>query len=265
MTLPIFQVDSFTDRPFAGNPAGVCMLDAPRSDEWMLGVAREMNLSETAFLLPEGDGYRLRWFTPGVEVTLCGHATLASAHILWEQGFLPPDQTASFMTLSGVLSATRAADGWIALDFPARATAPTAPPKGLLDALGITAAVFTGRYKKNYLVEVSCEADVRALQPDYARLIQVETRGVVVTARADGDRYDFVSRFFAPAVGVNEDPVTGSAHCALTPYWSMKLGKESLLAYQASARGGVVRVRPEGERVILEGQAVTVFKAALMV
>ena len=265
MTLPIFQVDSFTDRPFAGNPAGVCMLDAPRSDEWMLGVAREMNLSETAFLLPEGEGYRLRWFTPEVEVTLCGHATLASAHILWEQGFLAAGQAAKFLTLSGPLSAARAADGWIALDFPARITAPLAPPEGLLDALGIAATVFTGRYKEDYLIEVFSEAEVRALQPDYTRLRQVETRGVVVTARADDERYDFVSRFFAPAVGVDEDPVTGSAHCALTPYWSMKLGKASLLAYQASARGGVVRVRPEGERVILEGQAVTIFKAALLV
>lgn len=265
MTLPLFQVDAFTNRPFLGNPAGVVLLDAPRPDAWMLNLAREMNLSETAFLLPEGEVYRLRWFTPTVEVTLCGHATLASAHILWEQGRLSADQCAAFETLSGRLTAERTPDGWIALDFPARLCDPVSPPPGLLEALGIREAVFTGRYKEDYLIEVDNEEAVRALKPDFTRLSQIETRGVVVTARASGADYQVVSRFFAPAVGVDEDPVTGSAHCAIAPYWSAKLNRDSLLAYQASSRGGLLRIRHAGQRVILEGQAVTVFSASLLV
>lgn len=265
MTFSLFQVDSFTDEPFRGNPAGVCLLDRPRDEDWMLGIAREMNLSETAFLLPEGTGYRLRWFTPQVEVTLCGHATLASAHILWEQGILYPDQTAQFETLSGRLSAFRTADSWIALDFPLRQVAPAAAPPGLLSALGIEQVQFSGRYREDYLIEVTDEEAVRALTPDFARLKTVPARGVVVTARAQEKAYDFVSRFFAPAVGVDEDPVTGSAHCALAPYWAERLGKPSLLAYQASRRGGLLRVTPRNGRVLLEGQAVTIFEARLRV
>ncbi len=265
MTFSLFQVDSFTAEPFRGNPAGVCLLDAPRDEEWMLGIAREMNLSETAFLLPEGAGYRLRWFTPQVEVTLCGHATLASAHILWEQGLLAPDQTVQFETLSGRLSAFRAPDGWIALDFPLREVTPAALPPGLLSALGIEQAQFSGCYREDYLIELPDEEAVRALTPDFARLKTIPTRGVVVTARAQDKAYDFVSRFFAPAVGVDEDPVTGSAHCALAPYWAERLGKASLLAYQASRRGGLLRVSPRNGRVLLEGQAVTIFEARLRV
>ena len=265
MTFSLFQVDSFTAEPFRGNPAGVCLLDAPRDEDWMLGIAREMNLSETAFLLPEGTGYRLRWFTPQVEVTLCGHATLASAHILWEQGILYPDQTAQFATLSGQLSAFRTADSWIALDFPLRQVIPAAPPPGLLSALGIEQVQFSGRYREDYLIEVTDEEAVRALTPNFARLKTVPTRGVVITARAQEKAYDFVSRFFAPAVGVDEDPVTGSAHCALAPYWAERLGKPSLLAYQASRRGGLLRVTPRNGRVLLEGQAVTIFEARLRV
>ncbi|MEW6181077.1 MAG: PhzF family phenazine biosynthesis protein [Chloroflexota bacterium] len=266
MTFSLFQVDSFTAEPFRGNPAGVCLLDAPRPDDWMLGIAREMNLSETAFLLPEGAVYRLRWFTPQVEVTLCGHATLASAHILWEQGILPPAQTAQFETLSGRLSASRTADGWIRLDFPLREVRPADAPPGLVDALGLKQVRFSGRYREDYLLEADDEEQVRALKPDFARLKHLPARGVVVTARAaPGKVYDFVSRFFAPAVGVDEDPVTGSAHCALAPYWAERLEKPALLAFQASQRGGLLRVRPVGERVLLEGQAVTIFEARLRV
>ncbi len=260
----IYQVDSFTSRIFSGNPAGVCLLEKPRTEEWMRSVAREMNLSETAFLLPEGEHFRLRWFTPKAEVTLCGHATLASAHILWEQGVLPADRQGVFETLSGRLTADRRGE-WIALNFPARPVRPVDPPPGLLEGLGIERAGFVGRYREDYLVEVEEEAVVRRLSPDFSALLQVETRGTVVTARADGGEYDFVSRFFAPAVGVNEDPVTGSAHCALTPYWSAKLGKQELTAYQASERGGVLRLSLEGERVVIEGQAVTVFRAEMRV
>lgn len=264
MALPLFQVDAFTSQPFLGNPAGVVLLEAPRPDAWMLNVAREMNLSETAFLLPEGGAYRLRWFTPAVEVTLCGHATLASAHILWEQGRLATDQTASFETLSGRLSAERTPDGWIALDFPARLCQPIISPEGLLEALGIQRPVFTGKYKEDYLIEVDSEDAVRALKPDFARLKRVETRGVVVTARASRMEYQVVSRFFAPAVGVDEDPVTGSAHCAVAPYWSAKLNRDAMLACQASTRGGLLRIRHAGQRVILGGQAVTVFSGSLL-
>jgi predicted PhzF superfamily epimerase YddE/YHI9 len=264
-TLPLFQVDAFTSQPFSGNPAGVVLLKEPKPDAWMLGIAREMNLSETAFLLPEGDAYRLRWFTPAVEVTLCGHATLASAHILWEQKVLPIEQTAQFETLSGRLTAEHCPDGWIALDFPARLTDPAAPPDGLLSSQGINRPVFVGRYKEDYLLELETEEQVRGLAPDFMQLKNVQTRGVVVTARAQMPGYDIVSRFFAPAVGVNEDPVTGSAHCALAPYWSRKLQKTSIHAYQASARGGELRIHHLGERVRLEGQAVTVFSASLHV
>jgi PhzF family phenazine biosynthesis protein len=261
MAVPIYQVDSFTREPFRGNPAGVTIYEQARPDAWMAALAREMNLSETAFLMPEGDGYRLRWFTPAVEVTLCGHATLAAAHILWERRYLPADEPALFETLSGRLTCRLEGD-WIVMDFPARPVSEQPAPAGLLEALGVERAVFTGRYKEDYLVEVADPATLRALQPDMARLIEVETRGVTVTARGEGE-YDFVSRFFGPRVGVPEDPVTGSAHTALTPYWAAKLGKPELLAFQASARGGVLRVRDRGERVELLGQAVTVFAGEL--
>jgi PhzF family phenazine biosynthesis protein len=265
-TLPLYQVDAFTSQPFSGNPAGVVLLTEQKPDEWMKEIAREMNLSETAFLLPENDAYRLRWFTPAVEVTLCGHATLASAHTLWEQGILSPRQTAKFETLSGRLTAERCPDGWIAINFPARVTNPVNPPNGLLAALGINNATQVGRYTEDYLVEVESEDVVRSLSPDFIRLKEVESsRGVVVTARSKTPGFDIVSRFFAPAAGVNEDPVTGSAHCALAPYWAGKLNKSSLRAYQASSRGGELRLQNLGERVQLEGQAITIFEASLQV
>jgi PhzF family phenazine biosynthesis protein len=260
LPLRIVQVDAFTAVPFAGNPAAVCVLPAPAESRWMQDVARELNLSETAFLVPRADGYDLRWFTPAAEVDLCGHATLASAHVLWEDGHLAAGAPARFHTKSGLLTATRR-DDWIELDFPAEPPAPAAPPPDLLPALGVT-AIAVLRNRMDWFVEVGDAGAVRAVAPDLTRLARVATRGVVVTARADG-AYDFVSRFFAPAVGVPEDPVTGSAHCGLGPYWGAKLGRAELTGYQASARGGVVRVRLAGERVVLGGQAVTVLRGEL--
>jgi len=230
----------------------------------MQNVATEMNLSETAFLLKGNDGYNLRWFTPAAEVELCGHATLASAHILWETGVLQPGEQARFHTLSGLLTADRRGD-WFEMDFPAKSETPVEVPASLIEILG------AGREVKNivanqfdFLVEVASESIVRAIQPDFTRLSKIPVRGVIVTSRSDSRDYDFVSRFFAPAVGVNEDPVTGSAHCFLSPYWSERLGRNELVGYQASARGGVVKVRLDGERVHLGGQAVTVLRAELI-
>lgn len=264
MAQEIYQVDAFTNRPFAGNPAAVCLLDGPAEANWMQRVAAEMNLSETAFLHPENDGFRLRWFTPLAEVDLCGHATLASAHVLWESGCLSKGHTARFSTASGPLTATQyGSKDWIELDFPAKPGTRAAPPPGLIEALGV-APVAVQRSQFDYLVEVPREADVRSLAPDFTRLRQVETRGVIVTARAEVGEFDFVSRFFAPAVGVDEDPVTGSAHCSLAPYWSQQLGKTTFNAYQASRRGGVLRVQLLGERVRLAGQAVTVMVGQLV-
>jgi len=261
MTLRITQVDSFTNRPFAGNPAGVCILPKAADESWMLKVAGEMNLAETAFLVPRRDGYDLRWFTPTVEVDLCGHATLASAHVLWEEGHLQPSAQARFHTKSGLLTADRR-EPWIELDFPATPAKPAEAPPGLNEALGAKAR-FVGLSKFDYLVELEDEAAVRTLAPDLGAIARVPARGVIATARADKGKYDFVSRFFAPQSGVPEDPVTGSAHCALAPYWSGKLGKKELMAYQASARGGELQLRLEGDRVVLGGQAVTVLRCEL--
>jgi PhzF family phenazine biosynthesis protein len=262
MPQPIIQVDAFADRPFTGNPAAVCILPGPREEGWMRGVAAEMNLSETAFLHPEDDGWRLRWFTPEVEVDLCGHATLATAHVLWEGGHLAADEQARFHTRSGLLTATRAGE-WIELDFPAKPLLDAPAPEGLAEALGVT-PVHVGRSHFDVLVEAASEAEVRQLRPDLGRLMAVEARGVIVTARAEeGAEYDFVSRFFAPRVGVNEDPVTGSAHCVLAPYWAAKLGRDELVGFQASRRGGTVRVRSAGDRVHLGGRAVTVLRGEL--
>lgn len=262
MGLRITQVDAFTDTPFAGNPAAVCLLPAPHDEGWMQNVAREMNLSETAFLVREADGYSLRWFTPSVEVALCGHATLASAHVLWEDGHLPATQQARFHTKSGLLTGDRAGE-WIELDFPAKREEAAPAPAGLAEALGVTAR-YVGRNQFDYLVEVDDEPTVRSLAPNHAALATLPVRGVIVTSRADSPGYDFVSRFFAPGSGVPEDPVTGSAHCALGPYWQSRLGKSDLVAYQASPRGGVVRVRVAGERVKLGGKAVTVLRGELL-
>ena len=262
MSLRITQVDAFTNRPFAGNPAAVCILPKAADPAWMLNVAREMNLAETAFLVPQRDGYDLRWFTPAVEVDLCGHATLASAHVLWEDGRLEPNGQARFHTKSGLLTADRR-DSWIELDFPATPPAAASPPSGLIEAIGAK-ATFVGRSRFDYLVEVENEATVRGLTPDLNALSRVQARGVIVTSATDEtSSYDFVSRFFAPQSGVPEDPVTGSAHCALAPYWAAKLGMTDLVAYQASTRGGELMLRLMGDRVRLSGQAVTVLRGEL--
>ena len=256
------QVDAFTSRPFAGNPAAVCLLPAARDPEWMQQVAREMNLAETAFLVRRSDGFDLRWFTPSVEVDLCGHATLASAHVLWEEGHLPVTMPARFHTRSGVLTASRDAD-LIWLDFPATPSRPVPPPPQIEHGLG-AAAVYVGRTPFDYLIELESETVVRSLTPDLDAVEQLGTRGVIVTARSDDGEYDFVSRFFAPGAGVPEDPVTGSAHCGLGPHWATRLNKKELVGYQASERGGAVRVRLEGDRALLGGQAVTVMRGELL-
>jgi len=258
----IYQVDAFTSHPFGGNPAGVCVLAQAAPEAWMRAVAAEMNLAETAFLYPEGPIWRLRWFTPKVEIDLCGHATLGSAHILWQTGVAPADDVLRFATRSGELTATQR-DAWIELDFPATPAQPADPPPGLLEALGAR-ATFVGRSRFDYIVEVATEAEVRALTPDFTRLRSVQTRGTVVTSRGDGE-YDCVSRFFAPQVGIDEDPVTGSAHCMVGPHWAAKLGRAELRAFQASERGGELRLHMTGDRVRMSGQAVTVLRGELLV
>jgi PhzF family phenazine biosynthesis protein len=258
----IVQVDAFTNRPFCGNPAAVCILHEPPADWWMQEVAREMNLSETAFLIRHEDGFDLRWFTPTTEVDLCGHATLASAHVIWEDGHLPAAESIRFHTRSGLLEARRNGD-WIEMDFPAERATAVDPPDRLEAGLGAV-PVSVHRNRMDLLVELDDEKTLRTLRPDLSVLASVEARGVIVTTRSISDRFDFVSRFFAPRVGVSEDPVTGSAHCALAPFWSERLGRESLTGYQVSSRGGVVRTRVSGDRVLLAGQAVTVLRGELI-
>ena len=260
------QVDAFTDQPFAGNPAAVFISDRPFDQQWMRNVAVEMNLSETAFAHRiSADTFALRWFTPSVEVDLCGHATLATAHVIWELEMLPRSGRVKFESRSGVLGAAWR-DGWIELDFPAT------PPSALESASFVTdlsralGANLTEAYRTRFdmLAVVESEKQLRDLTPDFAQLARIYGRGIIVTARAETSPYDFVSRFFAPAAGVDEDPVTGSAHCALAPYWAAKLNKTRMLAYQASARGGIVRVELRGDRVGLSGQAVTVVRGELI-
>ena len=256
------QIDAFTSEPFSGNPAAVCVMSEARGDQWMQQVAQEMNLSETAFLVRRSDGaYDLRWFTPSVEVALCGHATLASAHALWEGGHLPGDETARFQTKSGLLTAVKSGD-WIELDFPATPAAPADPPAGLIEALGATPR-YVGKSRFDYVIELESEAVVTGLQPDFARLRTLPVRGVMVTSRASTPGWDFVTRFFAPGSGIDEDPVTGSAHCCLMPYWSERLRLTELVARQVSPRGGTLRLALHGDRVKLRGQAVTIVTGEL--
>ncbi|HEX6309961.1 MAG TPA: PhzF family phenazine biosynthesis protein [Longimicrobiales bacterium] len=259
----LLQIDAFTAEPFRGNPAAVCILDGPRDDAWMAAVAREMNLSETAFLGRRESAWGLRWFTPAVEVDLCGHATLASAHALWELQLAPPTGTLRFETRSGVLTAQTTGDG-IVLDFPAEPATAVPWVRPLLDALAVDAPVAFARNRFDYLVELPDAGQVRSLRPDMALLAQIPTRGVIVTARADTPEFDFVSRWFGPRVGVAEDPVTGSAHCCLGPWWAERLGRMELRGHQASERGGTVGVRVLGERVQLIGHAVTVLRGELV-
>jgi PhzF family phenazine biosynthesis protein len=261
MNEPIFHVDAFTDRPFSGNPAGVCILADEREEAWMQGVAREMNLSETAFLRRTGATWSLRWFTPAVEVDLCGHATLASAHVLWRERH-EEDAILRFRTRSGELRAS-GSGGTIELDFPAEPASPRPVSPEILASLGVRAARAAGRNRFDLLVELEDEDTVRGLSPDFRGLLAADARGVIVTAPSVRPEFDFVSRFFAPAVGIDEDPVTGSAHCCLGPYWGKRLGKNTLVGYQASARGGTVHVRLAGDRVMLGGSAVTIARGEL--
>ncbi|MEA5616277.1 PhzF family phenazine biosynthesis protein [Cronbergia sp. UHCC 0137] len=264
MTQIITQVDAFTNTPFKGNPAAVCVLNTPQTDEWMQNVAQEMNLSETAFLIKQDDGFNLRWFTPLVEVPLCGHATLASAHVLWSEGYLLLSEIARFYTKSGLLTAKLEGD-WIELDFPVNHSQPIVAPPELSAVLGIT---YKSVYQNSlgYLVELESEELVREIQPNFQQMKTLQIPDVIVTSMANsGSEYDFISRFFAPGLGIDEDPVTGAAHCCLAPFWHGKLGKEQFLAYQASSRGGVVKVYYSGsDRVFLGGQAVTVMQGKLI-
>ena len=263
MSIPLFVVDAFTDRPFGGNPAAVCPLEAWPDDAWLQSVAAEMNLAETAFVVKRLDGsFDLRWFTPEVEVELCGHATLATAHALWQTGRANTTTPLAFHTLSGLLTATRSGDE-IELNFPREAPSPAATPAHLIEGLGIE-PLSVHRNRFDYLVEVADEQQVKGLKPDFTRLRQVVTRGITVTSRSDDARFDFVSRFFAPAVGVDEDPVCGSSHCCLGPFWQQRLGKSELLAHQISQRGGILRVTCAGDRVKLAGQAVLVTRGELL-
>ncbi len=260
--MQIYIVDAFTDKPFSGNPAAVCILNEIKDDEWMQKVASEMNLSETAFLYKEHDGYSLRWFTPTVEINLCGHATLASAHILWETGAEDPTQKLRFFTRSGALTAVKKGD-WIELNFPSEPEEQCDPPELLAQALGVD-MLYVGYNRFDYLVEVENEEVIRSLKPDFQLLEKLGARGILVTSRANNDEYDFVSRCFFPSEGIPEDPVTGSAHCCLAPYWQRKLDKEHFNAAQLSARGGSLKVSIEGNRILLLGQAVTVLKGSLV-
>lgn len=261
MNFPLFHVDAFTNRPFSGNPAAVCLLPAWREAGWLQAVGREMNLSETAFLVQQPGHFDLRWFTPTVEVDLCGHATLASAHILWEQGRVAEAEI-RFATRSGTLKAHRRGDA-IELDFPLKPETAAPAPPGLLEALGV-GAKYLGKNQVDYLVEVDSETTLHGLKPDFPRLATVPVRGVIVTSQSNDPAIDFVSRFFAPGSGIDEDPVTGSAHCCLGDFWSKRLGKTQMVAFQASARGGVVKVRVAKDRAFLGGEAITVARGELL-
>jgi PhzF family phenazine biosynthesis protein len=262
MAISYFLVDAFTDHAFAGNPAVVCLLPAWRDDQWLQNVGREMNQSETAFLVKNDSGFDLRWFTPKVEVDLCGHATLASAHVVWQHRLAAYGEGIRFTTRSGVLTAARRGEE-IELDFPLKPEVAAAPPAGLLEALGVKAK-YVGKNQFDYLVEVESEAALRSMTPDFKLLATVPVRGTIVTSRSSDPRFDFVSRFFAPTAGIDEDPVTGSAHCCLGDYWRKRQGKNEFVACQASARGGVVRVRVSGDRAILAGKAVAVAEGELL-
>ncbi len=260
----IIQVDAFTSQAFAGNPAAVCVLPSPQGDRWMQSVAQEMNLSETAFLIKQDRHYSLRWFTPTTEVPLCGHATLASAHVLWTEGYASTGQKLQFATKSGILTAQYQND-WIELNFPVNRSQDIPPITKLADALGVQ--LKTVSYNSlGYLVEIATAEQVKQLQPNFTLLKQLPVSNVIVTSKAEPDSpYDFVSRFFAPKLGINEDPVTGAAHCCLAPYWRDRLNQDQFLAYQASSRGGIVKIDYDGsDRVILQGQAVTVMRGELL-
>jgi PhzF family phenazine biosynthesis protein len=258
----LYQVDAFSDKPFAGNPAGVCLVENVDNELWMQQIAAEMNLAETAFVCPNGnDGFRIRWFTPEAEVDLCGHATLATARVLFESKMVAENGVCRFHSKSGLLTARRNR-GLIELDFPATTVVEGPVPKGVLDALGAS-PTFGGRSKHDWFVVVASAREVRGLTPDFAGLRLAGVRGVIVTARDESGEYDFVSRFFAPGIGINEDPVTGAAHCALGPWWQKTIGKSLFRAWQASKRGGELEVEVQEDRVLLRGKSVIVFSADL--
>lgn len=262
MSTPIFQVDAFTDQLFAGNPAAVVLLEQQQESVWMQAVAREMNLSETAFVHPQQGGFHLQWFTPQVEIDLCGHATLATAHILWQTGQVEQGETIRFFTRSGWLAASPR-DNLIELDFPSAPLVETDISEEIITAVGARPD-FTGISGEKWLFEYADESIIRALKPDFTALKLRKGRALAVTAPSKTPGIDFVSRYFAPWVGIDEDPVTGSAHCILGPYWGRKLCKNFMTGYQASARGGVVHVRLSGDRTYIGGRAITVFAGDLL-
>ena len=253
--MKIFTVDAFTDKLFSGNPAGVCILDEDMSENTMLSIAAEMNLSETAFVKKIDEGFSLKWFTPKVEVQLCGHATLATAHILWEQGILSQNDEARFHTLSGLLTVTND-NGEYEMNFPAYTVKDVSPNEKLIEALKVTPVNFA-EAEYHYICELESEEQLRNVFPSMESFMGLEKFGTIITAKSNSNDYDFVSRFFAPSKGVNEDPVTGSAHCSLGPYWMQKTGRDYFTAYQASQRGGVVKIKMNDGRVLLKGRAVT--------
>ena len=263
MKCPIFIVDAFTNEAFKGNPAAVCFPNKNANTGLMQSVAAEMNLSETAFLKKNELGYDLRWFTPEIEVDLCGHATLASAHILWKEGLLPGNSKVFFNTKSGILTAEKKGDK-IELNFPSKSEKKISEYGKLQEVLDAN-FVYAGEAGYYYVIEVESEKVVRNLKPDFGALKEITELGVIVTSKSSSDEHDFVSRFFAPSIGINEDPVTGSTHCVLGPYWMKKLNKKNLRAFQASKRGGVLNIRIEGDRVYLAGNATTVMKGELLV
>jgi len=256
-------VDSFTRESFKGNPAGVCILDKAAPENWMQNIAMEMNLSETAFVYPEDNGFQLRWFTPTTEVELCGHATLATAHILFETGILKSHETARFFTRSGLLTVIFKGK-FLEMNFPATPAFPCDVPELLGDVLENIPVIAIAKNDFDLLVEVDSDKKIKTLQPDFTLMKNIDARGIIVTSRAANSNFDFVSRFFAPRVGINEDPVTGSAHCTLGPYWGKKLKRSKMTAYQASSRGGVIQVELAGDRVLLSGEAVTVLQLNLV-
>jgi PhzF family phenazine biosynthesis protein len=262
-SMQIYQVAAFTEEPFHGNPAVVCFLSEPKNDGWMQSVATEMNMPVTAFLYKNDDHYSLRWFTSTTEIPICGHGTLASAHILYDLNHISREASATFMTKSGWLTANFNA-GWIEFTFPSKPDQKTIAPKKLNQALGVK-PTYVGKNHFDYIVEVEGEDVVKNLKPNIDIIAQMPVRGVIVTSVSNSNKYDFVSRFFSPAQGIDEDAVTGSAHCCLGPYWERKLNKSDFIAFQASSRGGILKIRVNGERVLLAGKAMTVLEGKLRV
>jgi PhzF family phenazine biosynthesis protein len=263
MGIPLYQVDAFTSEPFRGNPAGICLLESDASDDWMQAVAAEMNLSETAFLVKRDDAWHIRYFTPEVEIPLCGHTTVASAHVLWSEGIVADSQPVHFSAKGGEFIGTRE-DGRITIDFPAHTCDEAQPPVGLSDAIGATPASAHRIREGGWLIEFESEQTVATLSPDLLRLRSIKPGGLIATAQSSTRARDFVSRFFAPDIGIDEDPVTGVAHLALGPYWAKRLGKTEMTAVQLSRRTGTLRVRVADDRVYIMADAATVFRAELL-